>query len=159
MNAEHIYEAGLGKNQANYAPLSPLTFIERAASVYPDYTSVVHGELRFTWAETYTRCKRLASALSKRGIGKNDTVSAMLPNIPAMYEAHFGVGEEAFRGGWFHSGDLGVWHEDGYVEIKDRSKDIIISGGENISSIEVENALYRHPAIMEAAVEYFPILE
>ena len=59
---------------------------------------------------------------------------------------------QAFAGGWFHSGDLAVWHEDGYVEIKDRSKDIIISGGENISSIEVENALYRHPAIMEAAV-------
>ena len=92
MSTEHFYEAGLGKNPANYVPLSPLTFIERAASVYPDYTSVVHGELRFTWAETYTRCRRLASALRNRGIGKNDTVSVMLPNIPAMYEAHFGVG-------------------------------------------------------------------
>ncbi len=60
--------------------------------------------------------------------------------------------EEAFRGGWFHTGDLGVMHEDGYIEIKDRSKDIIISGGENISSIEIEGALYRHPAVLEAAV-------
>jgi fatty-acyl-CoA synthase len=60
--------------------------------------------------------------------------------------------EAAFAGGWFHTGDLGVMHEDGYVEIKDRSKDIIISGGENISSIEVEGALYRHPAVLEAAV-------
>ena len=60
--------------------------------------------------------------------------------------------EEAFRGGWFHTGDLAVMHPDGYVEIKDRSKDIIISGGENISSIEVEGALYRHPAVLEAAV-------
>jgi fatty-acyl-CoA synthase len=60
--------------------------------------------------------------------------------------------EEAFAGGWFHSGDLGVMHADGYIELKDRSKDIIISGGENISSIEVENALYRHPAVMFAAV-------
>ena len=60
--------------------------------------------------------------------------------------------EEAFQGGWFHSGDLAVWHPDGYLEIKDRSKDIIISGGENISSLEVEEALYRHPAVMEAAV-------
>jgi fatty-acyl-CoA synthase len=59
---------------------------------------------------------------------------------------------EAFRGGWFHTGDLAVWHPDGYVELKDRSKDIIISGGENISSIEVEEALYHHPAVMEAAV-------
>lgn len=60
--------------------------------------------------------------------------------------------EEAFRGGWFHSGDLGVWHPDGYIELKDRSKDIIISGGENISTIEVENALYGHPKVLEAAV-------
>jgi fatty-acyl-CoA synthase len=60
--------------------------------------------------------------------------------------------EEAFRGDWFHTGDLAVWHPDGYVEIKDRSKDVIISGGENISSLEVEEVLYRHPAVMEAAV-------
>lgn len=59
---------------------------------------------------------------------------------------------EAFRGGWFHTGDLAVWHADGYVEIKDRLKDIIISGGENISTIEVEDALYKHPAVLEAAV-------
>ena len=59
---------------------------------------------------------------------------------------------EAFEGGWFRSGDLAVWHEDGYVEIKDRSKDVIISGGENISSIEVEDVLYRHPDILEAGV-------
>ena len=60
--------------------------------------------------------------------------------------------EAAFRGGWFHTGDLAVWHPDGYVQIRDRSKDIIISGGENISSIEVEAALYAHPDIAEAAV-------
>jgi fatty-acyl-CoA synthase len=60
--------------------------------------------------------------------------------------------EDAFRGGWFHTGDLAVWHPDGYIEIKDRSKDIIISGGENVSSLEVEEVLYRHPAVMEAAV-------
>ena len=59
---------------------------------------------------------------------------------------------EAFAGGWFHSGDLGVVHPDGYIQLKDRSKDVIISGGENISSIEVEDALYRHPAVLEAAV-------
>ena len=58
----------------------------------------------------------------------------------------------AFAGGWFHSGDLGVMHPDGYIQLKDRSKDIIISGGENISSIEVEDVLYRHPAVLEAAV-------
>ena len=60
--------------------------------------------------------------------------------------------EQAFKDGWFHSGDLGVMHEDNYIELKDRSKDIIISGGENISSIEIENCLYAHPDIIEAAV-------
>jgi len=60
--------------------------------------------------------------------------------------------EDALRGDWFHTGDLAVWHPDGYIEIKDRSKDVIISGGENISSLEVEEVLYRHPAVMEAAV-------
>ena len=60
--------------------------------------------------------------------------------------------EEAFRGGWFHSGDLAVMHPDGYLELKDRKKDIIISGGENISTIEVEQAIYSHPAVLEVAV-------
>ncbi|MGA2924586.1 MAG: AMP-binding protein, partial [Solirubrobacteraceae bacterium] len=64
--------------------------------------------------------------------------------------------EAAFRGGWYHSGDLAVWHPDGYVELRDRSKDIIISGGENISSIEVEQALSEHPAVLEAAVVAIP---
>jgi fatty-acyl-CoA synthase len=59
---------------------------------------------------------------------------------------------DAFREGWYHTGDLGVWHPDGYVEVKDRSKDIIITGGENVSSLEVEECLYRHPKVMEAAV-------
>ncbi len=81
----------LPKNQANYAPLTPLTFIERAAAVYPNRLAVVHGDQRWTWKETYARCRRLASALSRRGIGKNDTVSIMAPNTPPMYEAAFGV--------------------------------------------------------------------
>jgi len=63
---------------------------------------------------------------------------------------------KAFSGGWFHTGDLGVWHADGYIEIKDRSKDIIISGGENISTLEVESALYNHPSVLEAAVVAAP---
>jgi fatty-acyl-CoA synthase len=63
---------------------------------------------------------------------------------------------EAFRGGWFHSGDLGVWHSDGYIELRDRAKDVVISGGENISTIEVEQALASHPAVLEAAVVGVP---
>jgi fatty-acyl-CoA synthase len=85
------YLAGLDRNQANYAPLTPLTFLERAAYVYPDKPSVVHGAERYTWRETYARCRRLASALARRGIGKNDTVAIMAPNTPPMYEAAFGV--------------------------------------------------------------------
>ena len=81
----------LDKNPANYAPLTPLSFIERSAYVYPDRLAVVHGKQRYTWKQTYERCRRLASALARRGIGKGDTVAVMLPNIPAMYEAHFGV--------------------------------------------------------------------
>ena len=85
------YEEHLGKNPANYAPLTPLSFLERAAYVYPDRVSVIHGAQRYTWKETYARCRRLGSALARRGIGVGDTVAVMLPNIPAMYEAHFGV--------------------------------------------------------------------
>jgi len=85
------FEQDLGKNPANYAPLTPLSFLERTASIYPDLPSVIHGRQRYTWKETYARCRRLASALAQRGIGVDDTVAVMLPNIPAMYEAHFGV--------------------------------------------------------------------
>ena len=73
-------------------------------------------------------------------------------NVMAGYFDDPAATEQAFRGGWFHSGDLAVWHPDGNVELRDRSKDIIISGGENISSIEVEDVLYRHPAVLAAAV-------
>jgi fatty-acyl-CoA synthase len=86
-----IFEQDLQKNAANYAPLTPLSFLERAAYVYPDRTSVIHGTRRYTWKETYARCRRLGSALRKRGIGVGHTVAAMLPNVPPMYEAHFGV--------------------------------------------------------------------
>ena len=91
MTGNSAYLTGLDRNQANYAPLTPLTFLERAAYVYPDRTSVVHGAERYTWRETYARCRRLASALARRGIGKNDTVAVMAPNTPPMYEAAFGV--------------------------------------------------------------------
>jgi len=85
------YEIDLDKNSANYAPLTPLGFIERAAYVHPHRTAVIHGTRRATWAETYARCRRLASALVKRGIGPGDTVAVMLANTPEMYECNFGV--------------------------------------------------------------------
>ncbi|MCY3830539.1 MAG: acyl-CoA synthetase [Rhodospirillaceae bacterium] len=87
----NIYEQHLDRNPANFAPLSPLPLLERAASVFPDRPSVVHGARRYTWSETRERARRLGSALSRRGIGKGDTVAVMLPNIPEMFECHFGI--------------------------------------------------------------------
>lgn len=86
-----IYANGLDRSAANFVPLSPLGFLDRAASVYPNRTAIVHGPLRQSWAETRARCYRLASALTRRGIGRSDTVSVMAPNTPAMLECHFGV--------------------------------------------------------------------
>ncbi len=86
-----IYDQGLDKNAANFVPLSPLSFLERSAAVFPNRVAVIYGERRQTWRETYERCRRLASALARHGVGRGDTVAAMLPNVPAMYEAHFGV--------------------------------------------------------------------
>ena len=86
-----IYDTDLPRTEANFAPFTPLAFIQRTAEVYPDKLAIVHGELRQNWAQTYDRCRQLASALQKHGIGKKDTVAAMLPNTPPMVEAHFGV--------------------------------------------------------------------
>jgi fatty-acyl-CoA synthase len=81
----------LPKTQANFAPLTPLSFIERAAYVYPDKLSIIYGGQRDTWKQTYARCRRLASALARRGVAKNDVVAIMAPNTPTMVEAAFGV--------------------------------------------------------------------
>ena len=89
--ATHPYETGLGKNAANYVPLSPTSFLLRTASVYPDRLAVAHGERRYSWRETLERCRRLAAALTARGVGRGDTVAVMAPNIPETFEAHFGV--------------------------------------------------------------------
>ena len=85
------FDKGLERRDVNFAPLTPLDFIGRAAHVYGDRLAVVYGEVRRNWRETEQRCRRLASALSHLGIGKNDTVAVMLPNLPEMVEVHFGV--------------------------------------------------------------------
>ena len=87
----NIYERDLDRNAANFQPLTPLTFLDWSASVYPHKTAVVHGQESFTYREFYERCLRLASALSKRGVGLGDTVAVMAPNVPALLEAHYGV--------------------------------------------------------------------
>ena len=94
------YDENLGKCAANHQPLTPLTFLERAAHVWPERTAVLHGREVHTYHELYARCRRLASALARRGIGVGDTVSVMLPNVPAMVEAHYGV---AMCGAVLHS--------------------------------------------------------
>ncbi|SLN50382.1 Long-chain-fatty-acid--CoA ligase [Roseovarius gaetbuli] len=94
------YNTGLDRNPANYQPLTPLTFLERAASVFPDHTAIVHGGLRRNYADFYARSRQLASALATAGIGRGDTVSALLANTPAMLECHYGV---PMCGGVLHS--------------------------------------------------------
>ncbi|MDH3633091.1 MAG: acyl-CoA synthetase [Gammaproteobacteria bacterium] len=91
MNSSSQYSTDLDKNAANYSPLSPLTFIERAASVYPDRNALIYGAKQQTWEQTYARCRRFASALQKHGLQQDETVALMLPNVPAMYEAHFAI--------------------------------------------------------------------
>ena len=86
-----IFDQDLPQTPANHAPISPLSFIERTAEVYPTRLAIVHGDLRQDWATTYRRCRQLASALTQAGIGTNDTVAVMLPNTPPMVEAHFGI--------------------------------------------------------------------
>lgn len=83
--------SGLGRGPANHVPLSPLGFLSKTAHMHPDQVAIIHGDLRQTWARTHARCRRLASALTARGIAKGDTVAIIAPNTPAMVEAHFGV--------------------------------------------------------------------
>ena len=85
------YKTGLEKNKANYVPLSPVTFLKRTADIFPNYTSIISENNKFTWKTTFTRCKLFASSLKKRKIKKGDTVSIIAPNSSAMYEAHFAI--------------------------------------------------------------------
>ena len=85
------YDEHLDKNPANYQPLTPLQFLRRAALIYPNHTAIIHGQQRFTYAQFYARCRRLASALVARGIGQGDTVSVILANTPPMLEVHYAV--------------------------------------------------------------------
>ncbi|NGO49693.1 AMP-binding protein [Allomesorhizobium camelthorni] len=86
-----IYDGGLDRNKANFQPLTPLTYLERAAKTYPDQTAIIHGSVRLSYRDFWRRSLQLASALAQKGIGKGDTVTVMLSNTPAMLEAHFGV--------------------------------------------------------------------
>src|SRR5262245_57309102 len=86
-----MYATGLGRTAANFTPLTPLAFLPRTAAIYPERVAIVHGARRTTYREFHARIRRLASALAARGIGEGDTVSVVLPNVPAMLEAHEAV--------------------------------------------------------------------
>jgi fatty-acyl-CoA synthase len=90
-SAARPFETGLDRTPANYQPLTPLSFLERAARVFPRHTAIIHGRQRVDYATFYARARRLASALAKLGIGKGDTVAVMLANTPPMLEAHYGI--------------------------------------------------------------------
>lgn len=85
------YNTDLDKNPANFQPLTPITFLERAASVFPKHIAIVHGQLKYNYGEFYDRSRQLASALNKNNIGSGDTVSVLLTNTPSMLECHYGI--------------------------------------------------------------------
>lgn len=124
---------------AAFEPAARSALMARQGVAYP----VLEG-LSVRDPHTMEAVPRDAETIGEIMMRGHDVMKGYLKNQTAT--------QEAFAGGWFHTGDLGVWHPDGYVEIKDRSKDIIISGGENISSIEIEGALFRHPEVLDAAV-------
>ena len=134
-----IYEQGLEKTAANHVALSPTSFVERSAEVFGDLEAMTVLDPD-TMAEVPADGRTMGEGMFRGNI----VMKGYLKNEKATHEA--------FAGGWFHTGDLAVLEPDRYAKIRDRSKDVIISGGENISSIEVEDALYRHPAVMACAV-------
>ena len=91
MKKNNKYDQDLDRNEANHVPLSPLSLIRRTAEAFPNHIAVIHGDASYTWHETYSRSRRLASALAARGVTRGDTVALMAPNVPSLFEAHFGV--------------------------------------------------------------------
>jgi len=159
------FDIGLEKNAANYAPLSPLGFMERAASVYPDRLAIVHGALRVTWRQAYERARRLASALSGKGVGQGDTVAVMLPNTPPMVDAHFGV---PMTGAVLNTLNTRLDaesiafmldHGQASLVIVDREfsgvmRDALAHLGRDIPVVDVDDALYDGPGERIGSVEY-----
>jgi fatty-acyl-CoA synthase len=90
-NRKNYYETNLEKNAANFVPLTPLSFIERAKDIYPDYSAIIYKDRAYTWLETYNRCQKFAGALEQHGVGIGDTVSILAANTPEIFEAHHAV--------------------------------------------------------------------
>ena len=160
-----IYDTGLDRNAANYVPLTPLTFIERTAYIYPDRVALIHGERRFTWLQTYGRCRRLASALKARGVGYGDTVSVILNNTPEMYECHFGVPAIGAVLNTINtrldaeSIAFILNHAEAKVLITDREyahavKQAIATAGREMLVIDVDDPEYRGPGDRLGSIDY-----
>ncbi len=150
----YAYTENLGKNPANYQPLTPLGFLARAAQVFPDHTAVVHGSMTYSYAQFYARARQLASALWKLGIGKNDTVSVMLPNVPPMLEAKFGV---PMAGAVLHSMNTRLDAANIAFMIDHAETKVLIADTEYSGIIgEALKLCMRRPVIVEYADPVFP---
>ncbi|MBM3784118.1 MAG: acyl-CoA synthetase [Acidobacteria bacterium] len=163
------YDRSLDRNPANHAPLTPLSFLTWAAAVYPNRFSGVHGSRRFTWAETYARCRRLASALRRLGVERNTTVALMTANTPEMYEAHFGI---PMAGGVINTlntrldaptlafmlrhGEAKVLLVDGqYASVM---REAVAQSGLEIPIVDIVDPLYDGPATRIGGYEYAEFL-
>ncbi|MFZ0570917.1 MAG: acyl-CoA synthetase [Rhodomicrobium sp.] len=148
------YTQNLDKNAANYQPLTPLSFLARAAQIFPDFPAIVHGSQTFSYAEFYARARRLGSALVKLGIGKNDTVSAMLPNVPPMLDAKFGV---PMTGAVLHSMNTRLDAANIAFMIDHAETKVLITDTEFSSLIgEALKLTSRRPVIIDYADPVFP---
>jgi fatty-acyl-CoA synthase len=153
------YNSDLDRNPANYQPLTPLTFLERAASVFPDHTAIVHGAERRSYAEFYARSRQLASALARRGIGRGDTVSVMLLNTPAMLECHYGV---PMCGGVLHSINtrldastiaFQLEHADAKIVIADRELMPVMQAALGLAKVDPVLVEYDDPECSAAGID------
>lgn len=158
------YNKDLPRRDANYQPLTPLTLLERAATVFSEHPAVVHGRLRFTYAQLYTRARRLASALQQRGIGRGDTVSALLFNTPPMIEAHYGV---PMAGGVLNAINTRLdaagiafilQHGEAKVLLVDAELKSLAEEALKLSGASVEMIVYSDPTVSEAVCGYEQLL-
>jgi len=149
------YNTDLDRNPANYQPLTPLTFLERAASVFPNHTAIIHGAIRRNYDEFYRRSRQLASALSNKGVGRGDTVSVMLANTPAMLESHYGV---PMCGAVLHSINTRLDATTIAYQLDHADSKVLIADREFLSTIRVALELSQiNPILIDYNDSEFPI--
>ena len=149
------YNTDLDRNPANYQPLTPITFLERAASVFPDYTAIIHGSIKRSYSEFYQRSCQLASALSKKGVNRGDTVSVILANTPAMLESHYGV---PMCGAVLHSINTRLDAATIAYQIDHANTKVLIVDREFISAIRSALELSKvNPILIDYSDSEFPI--